>query len=178
MGRDPARNLLRAPERKLLGGFLIALACAALGLELAVRWAFPGAADSWAGRSASSASVIADVMAVLIIVTMVTGGLAELDWVTAGERAAEVRTLRALGWSARDVARRRFRGAVRLGLSGGLVTCVIVMLGGLAMAGAVPARLVAAGLLVALAGVAVSLLAMGLSAAWGRLRRVTDAGGD
>jgi hypothetical protein len=177
-GRDSARNLLRAPERTLLGGFLIALACAALGLELAVRWAFPGAADSWAGRSASSASTIANVTAVLVIVTMVTGALAELDWVTAGNRAAEVRTLRALGWSARDVARRRFRGAVRLGLAGGLVTGSIVMLGGLAMADAVPSRVVAAGFLVALAGVAMSLLATGLSAAWGRLRRVPDAGGD
>jgi hypothetical protein len=67
---------------------------------------------------------------------------------------------------------------VLLGLSGGLVTGAIVMLSGLAIAGAVPSRLVAAGLLVALAGVAVSLLATGLSAAWGRLRRVTDAGGD
>jgi len=89
-----------------------------------------------------------------------------------------VRTLRALGWSAWDVARRRFRGTVRLGLAGGLVTGAVVMLGGLAMAGAVPLRLVAAGFLVALAGVAVSLLAVGLSSAWGRLRRMTDAGGD
>jgi hypothetical protein len=170
--------VLRAPERTVLGGFLIALACAALGLELAVRWAFPSSADSWAGRSASSASIIADATAVLVIVTMVTGALAELDWVIAGERAAEVRTLRALGWSAWDVARRRFRGTVRLGLAGGLVTGAVVMLGGLAMAGAVPLRLVAAGFLVALAGVAVSLLAVGLSSAWGRLRRMTDAGGD
>jgi hypothetical protein len=169
-GRDPARNLLRTPERTVLGGFLIALACAALGLELAVRWTFPGAADSWAGRSASPASLIANVTAVLVIVTTVTGVLAELDWGTAGNRAAEVRTLRALGWSARDVARRRFRGAVRLGLAGGLVTGALVMLGGLAMEGEMPPRLVAAGFLIALSGVAVSLLATGLSAIWGRLR--------
>ena len=102
--------------------------------------------------------------------TMVTGALAELDWVTAGSRAAEVRTLRALGWSARDVAKRRFRGAVRLGLAGGLVVGALVMLGGLTVAGAVPPRLVAASFLIALSGVAVSLLATGLSAIWGRLR--------
>ena len=178
IGRDPVRNLLRAPERTLFGGFLIALACATLGLELAVRWAFPGAAESWAGRSASLASIIANVTAVLVIVTMVTGVLAELDWVTAHERAAEVRTLRALGWSARDVARRKLSGAVRLGLAGGLVTGALVMLCGLAVAGTVPPRLVAAGFLVALAGVAVSLLATGLSVTWGQLHRSTDAGGD
>jgi len=170
IGRDPARKLLRTPGRAVLGGFLIALACAALGLELAVRWAFPGAAESWASRSASSASTIANVTAVLVIVTIVTGALAELDWVTAGSRAAEVRTLRALGWSARDLAKRRFRGAVRLGLAGGLIVGALVMLGGLTVAGAVPPRLVAVSFLIALSGCAVSLLATGLSAIWGRLR--------
>jgi len=68
------------------------------------------------------------------------------------------------------VAERRFWSAVRLGLAGGLAAGALVMLGGLAAAGAVPPRLLAAAFLVALAGVAVSLLATGLSAIWSRLR--------
>jgi len=165
-----AGKLLRTPSRTLLGGFVIALACAALSLELAARWAFHGAAQSWAGRSVSWEGTVVDVAAVLVIVTMATVTVADLDWVTARERAAELRTLRAIGWSSRDVTRLTLVNAVRLGLAGGLTAAAADLLGGLAVSGSAPLRLIAVAGVAAAAGVTMSLLAAGISAALGGSR--------
>lgn len=168
--RRPARTLLRNRARTLLGGFLIALACSALSLELAARWAAGVAAQSWAGRSASSDPAIIDIAAVLVIAVMATATVADLGLVTVRERAAELRTLRAIGWSARDVTRLTLRHAVRLGLAGGGVAGLADLAGGLAVAGSEPPRLIAVGAVAVAAGVAMSLLAWGLSAVLDRSR--------
>ena len=161
--------------RRLLQVLVVALACAALSLELAVRWAFRGAAQSWAARSASLAVTVVDIAAVLVIVAMATVMVADLDPVSRRERALEARVLRAIGWSARDVARLRVRRAVPLGLAGGGIAGAVVVLGGQVAVGAQPPRLIAVACLAAGAGVLVSLLAAGLSAAWGRVHRLADA---
>lgn len=168
--RRPARTLLRNRARTLLGGFVIVLACSALSLELAARWAAGGAAQSWAGRSASSDPAIIDIAAVLVIAVMATATVADLGLVTVRERAAELRTLRAIGWSARDVTRLTLRHAVRLGLAGGGVAGLADLAGGLAVAGSEPPRLIAVAAVAVAAGVAMSLLAWGLSAVLGRSR--------
>ncbi len=170
-----AGRLLREPARTLLGGFVIALACAALSLELAARWAFSGAAHSWAGRSVTWQGTVVDIAAVLVIVTMATVTVADLDRVTAHERAGELRTLRAIGWSARDVATLTLRNAVRLGLAGGLAAGALDFLGTLAVAGYLAPRMIAVAGLAALAGVAISLLAACLAAA---SRRSATLGGN
>lgn len=162
----PVRGLLRTPSRTLLGGLAIALACAALSLELCARWAFSGAAQSWAGRSVTWQDTVADIAAVLVIVIMATATVADLGRVAARERAGELRTLRAIGWSALDVARLTLRDAVRPGLAGGLAVGVLDLLGGLAVAGYAPLRMIAVAGLTAAAGVAISLLAAGLSVAF------------
>ena len=46
------RRLLRTPSRMLLSTFVIAVACVALSLEAAARWAFSGAATPWTERPA------------------------------------------------------------------------------------------------------------------------------
>jgi putative ABC transport system permease protein len=160
----PMRTLFRKPSRTLLGMVIIALACMALSLELATRWTFGGATESWAGRSASWQGTTIDLATVMVIVTMATCMLADLDGVTLSERSAEVRTLRAIGWSARDVLRLTVWNAVRLGTAGGLAAGVFDLFGGLAVTGSVPPRLIAVAGLVAVAGVVMSLLAVALSA--------------
>jgi putative ABC transport system permease protein len=165
MSPSSARTLFRTPSRTMLGVFVIALACAALSLELAARWAFGGADESWAGRSVSWQGTVADVAAVLVIVTMATFLVADLDRVTVRDRSSEMRTLRAIGWSARDVARLTVGNAVWLGLAGGVAGGVFDLLGGLAVAGSAPPRLIAVAVSVSVAGVAMSLLGAGLSAA-------------
>jgi predicted lysophospholipase L1 biosynthesis ABC-type transport system permease subunit len=159
-----------APVPALLGVFVIALAGAALSLELAVRWAFRDAVQSWAGRSISWQGTLVDVAAVLVIVTMATVTVADLDPAGLRERAAEARTLRAIGWSARDLTWLRVRRAVRLGLAGGGVAGALVLLGGQVAASAAPPRLIGVAGLAAVAGVAMSLLAAGLSTIFGRPR--------
>jgi hypothetical protein len=101
-GRGHDRATTPAPA--LLPVAVIALAGAALSLELAVRWAFRGAVQSWAGRSISWQGTLVDIAAVLVIVTMATVTAADLDSESLPERAAEARTLRAIGWSARPGA--------------------------------------------------------------------------
>jgi len=90
--------------------------------------------------------------------------VADLDLVTVRERAGEMRTLRAIGWSARDVGRLTVWNAVRLGLAGGAVVGAFDLLGGLAVTGSASPRLIAMACLVALAGLVMSLLGVGLSA--------------
>jgi putative ABC transport system permease protein len=159
----PMRTLFRTRSRTLLGMLVIALACMALTLEVATRWAFGSPTDSWAGRSASWQGTTIDVAAVILIVVMATFMLADLDGVTRSERLAEMHTLRAIGWSARDVARLTAWNSVRLGLTGGLAASVFDLVGGLAVTGSMPLRLIAVAGLAAVAGVGMSLLAVALS---------------
>jgi putative ABC transport system permease protein len=167
-GRGHDRPTTPAPA--LLAVAVIALAGAALSMELAVRWAFRGAVQSWAGRSISWQGTLVDIAAVLVIVTMATVTVADLDSASLRERAAEARTLRAIGWSARDLARLRVRRAVRLGLAGGGAAGSLVLLGGQVAAGGAPPPLIGVAGLAAVAGVAMSLLAAGLSTIFGRTR--------
>ena len=162
----PARLLrrrLRAGSRRLLRALVIAGACVALSLQVAARWAFAGAATSWTQRPVTGQGTLVDGAAVLIVVLMATFTVADLDWVALLERAVEVRTLRGIGWSAPDLARLTLRNAVWPGLSGGLIAGGVDLLVGLPAAGAAPPRLIALVVLAAASGIALSLLANGLS---------------
>jgi hypothetical protein len=158
------RRGLRAGSRKLLlRTLVIAGASVALSLQVAARWAFAGAATSWTQRPVTVQGTLVDGAAVLIVVLMAMFTVADLDWVALRERAVEVRTLRAIGWSALDLAMLTVRNAVWPGLSGGLIAGGIDLLVGLPASGAAPLRLVALVALAAASGVAFSLLANGLS---------------
>jgi putative ABC transport system permease protein len=169
-GRRPAgqpscliRLRLRAGSRRLLRILVVAGASVALSLQLAARWAFAGAATSWTQRPVTGQGILVDGAAVLVVVLMATFTVADLDWVAVRERAVELRTLRAIGWSALDLSRLTLRNAAWAGLAGGLAAGGADLLFGLPASGAAPARLFA---LVAIAtgtGVALSVLANGLS---------------
>ena len=135
-----------------------------LSLQLAGRWAFAGAATSWTQRPVTGQGALVDGAAVLIVVLMATFTVADLDWVALRERAVEVRTLRAIGWSALDVAGLTVRNAVWPGVLGGLIAGGTDLLVGLPASGAAPLRLVALVVLATASGVALSLVASGLSA--------------
>lgn len=154
---------LRAGSRRLLRTLVIAGASVALSLGVAARWAFAGAATSWAQRPVTGLGALVDGAAVLIVVLMATFTVADLDLVALRERAAEVRTLRAIGWSALNLATITLRNAVGPGLSGGLIAGGADLLAGLPASGAAPPRLTALVALAAASGIALSLLANGLS---------------
>lgn len=155
---------LRAGSRRLLRTLVIAGASVALSLEVAARWAFAGAATSWAQRPVTGLGALVDGAAVLIVVLMATFTVADLDVVALRDRAAEVRTLRAIGWPALDLAAITVRNAVWPGLSGGLIAGGADLLAGLPASGAAPLRLTALVALAAASGIALSLVANGLSA--------------
>lgn len=154
---------LRAGSRRLLRTLVIAGASLALSLQVAARWAFAGAATAWAQRPLTGLGVLVDGAAVLIVVLMATFTVADLDLVALRERAVEVRTLRAIGWPALDLARITLRNAVWPGLSGGLIAGGADLLAGLPASGAAPLRLTALVVTAAASGIALSLLANGLS---------------
>jgi hypothetical protein len=158
------RRGLRAGSRKLLlRTLVIAGASLALSLQVAARWAFAGAATSWTQRPVTGQGTLVDGAAVLIVVLMATFTVADLDWVALRERAVEVRTLRAIGWSTLDLTRLTVRNAVWPGLCGGLIAGGTDLLVGLPASGAAPLRLIALVVLATASGIALSLLANGLS---------------
>jgi hypothetical protein len=165
------RRLLRAGSRRQLRTLVIAGASVALSLQVAARWAFAGAATSWTQRPVSGQGAFVDGAAVLIVVLMATFTAADVDWVALRERADEVRTLRAIGWSSLDLVKITALNAVWPGLSGGLIAGGCDLLVGLPASGAAPSRLLVLVALAAASGVALSLLASGLSHLSGDSRR-------
>lgn len=156
------RRLLRTPSRMLLSTFVIAVGCVALSLEVAARWAFSGAATPWTERPVSWPGAVVDVAAVLLIAAMAVCTVADLALLTLRDRAAEVTALRAIGWSAPDLAWLTLQNAIWPGLAGGLVAGGFDLLGGLAVTGSAPPRLIALSALAAAVGVVMSLLAASL----------------
>jgi len=114
---------------------------------------------------------------------MATITVADVDWLAAADRAAEVRTLRALGWPASGEARLVAGQAALLGIVGGVIAGVLDVVGCLAVAHQVPGPVLAAAAVAAGAGLLLSLVAAGLSAVIGRttsvigLRHEFPAGG-
>jgi hypothetical protein len=164
------RKLLRTPGRTLLAAFVITVACLALSLELAVRWALSGALTPWSERSAGWQGTVVDVAAFLLVTVMALFTVADLDLLTRRERAAEVSTLRAIGWRASDLTRLMLGNSVWPGLAGGFAAGALDLIGSLAVpSAAAPRMLVITGLSV-LFGVALSVLAAGSSAMISRYR--------
>jgi hypothetical protein len=166
----PVSRLLRTPGRTVLAAFVIAVACLALSLELTVRWALSGAVTPWADRSVGWQPAVVDVAAFLLVAAMATFTVADLDLLTLRERAAEVRTLRAIGWRASDLTRRLLGNSVWPGLVGGVTAGLLDLLVSFAVTGAAVPRMLAITGLSVLFGVALSVLAAGLSAMISRSR--------
>jgi putative ABC transport system permease protein len=159
------RRLLRTPPaRLLLSTCVIAIACAALSLEVAARWAFAGVPTPWTERAVTGQGMVVDIVAVALVAAMAIFTVADLGLLSLRDRSAEVSTLRAIGWSASDLTWARLQNAVWPGLAGGLVAGGFDLLGGLAVTGSAPPRLIALSALAVAAGVVLSLLAASLPA--------------
>ena len=168
------RNLLRAPKRSALRVLVIAASCAALGEELAMRWAFGGTlVSSWLGHAISWQEDSIDTSVVITTLVLATVTVTELDWLSAHQQAIERRTLQAIGWSAYGVALLVAAEATLLGLAGGITASVIDVAGGFVIAHRVAAGMLATAMVVTGTGIVVSLLGAAFSAVWSRSRRGT-----
>ncbi|MEV0000923.1 ABC transporter permease [Micromonospora sp. NPDC050980] len=167
-------NLVRVPGRTLLGAAALAIGVAALTVVGAVTVAFRGAVvGSLLGDTVSLSVRGADTLAAVATVLLGAAAVADVVYLDVRDRATELATLRATGWT--DGALARLIGYQALCLGGlGALTGAGLGLGGAAwLVGDVPPALVAVATVVAVAGVLVTCLAALVPA--GLLRRLPTA---
>lgn len=116
------RNVMRAPARSALVAVALAIATASVGILLVVQLAFRGAVTGTALGNVVSLQVRgADVVAAMLILGLAAVGVADVTALNLRDRAPELSSLRAAGWSGRAVvALAGWEGAF-LGLVGGAV---------------------------------------------------------
>ncbi|SIQ11321.1 FtsX-like permease family protein [Micromonospora avicenniae] len=153
-------NLLRTPGRTLLGVGALAIGVAALTLVGAAATAFRGTiVGSLLGDVVSLRVRDADMAAAAATVLLGAAAVADVLYLNIRDRAAELATLRAVGWTDAALARLVGYEGLALGVTGA-VTGAAVGLGGAAwMIGTLPAELVLVATLVAMAGVLVTTVA-------------------
>lgn len=155
-------RLLRTPSRVPLRAFVVAVASAAVAVEVAALLTRDGPASALVGGQTGWTGTVAAAAAVLLIVALATLILADLGRVGGRERAAEVSTLRAIGWPAAELARRALWSAMWPGLLGALGAATAVSFG-LSVDGEVaPGALVVSGLVAVLCGFVLDLVGVSL----------------
>ncbi|MEU2613505.1 FtsX-like permease family protein [Micromonospora sp. NPDC007271] len=167
-------NLVRTPGRTLLGAGALAIGVAALTLVAAAAYAFRGAiVGSLLGDTVSLSVRGADALAAVATVLLGAAAVADVLYLNIRDRAAELSTLRATGWT--DAALGRLIGyeGLLLGTLGALTGAGLGLAGAAWLVGELPAALVLVAATVALAGVLVTCLAALVPAAL--LRRLPTA---
>ncbi|MFF5174870.1 FtsX-like permease family protein [Micromonospora sp. NPDC000089] len=153
-------NLVRTPGRTLLGAGALAIGVAALTLVTAAGYAFRGAVvGSLLGDTVSLSVRGADTMAAVATVLLGVAAVADVLYLSIRDRASELATLRAVGWS--DAALGRLIGyeGVALGLLGAVGGAALGLGGAAWLVGELPRALVLVAVTVALGGVLATSLA-------------------
>ncbi|WP_446216916.1 FtsX-like permease family protein [Micromonospora sp. IBHARD004] len=167
-------NLVRTPGRTLLGAGALAIGVAALTLVGAAAYAFRGAiVGSLLGDTVSLAVRGADALAAIATVLLGAAAVADVLYLNIRDRAAELATLRATGWT--DAALGRLIGyeGLLLGALGALSGAGLGLGGAAWLVGDLPGSLMLVAGTVAMAGVLVTCLAALVPAAL--LRRLPTA---
>ncbi|PGH41603.1 hypothetical protein COO58_27795 [Micromonospora sp. WMMA1996] len=167
-------NLTRSPGRTVLGAGALAIGVAALTLVAATAYAFRGAiVGSLLGDTVSLSVRGADALAAVATVLLGAAAVADVLYLNIRDRAAELATLRATGWT--DAALGRLVGyeGFVIGALGAVGGATLGLGGAALVVGQVPAGLVTVAALVASAGVLVTCLAALVPAAL--LRRLPTA---
>jgi putative ABC transport system permease protein len=167
-------NVLRTPGRALVGAISLAVGICALTLVTAVTFAF---------RGVLIGSLLGDAVAVQVrgvdyvaaTATVALGVLAVGDVVFLGitERAAELATIRALGWRERALGRLVVTEGVVIGLVGSLAGAALGLYAAARFAGQLPDRLYVVAAAAVAGGVLVTAVAALLPAQ--ALRRIPTA---
>ncbi|MEW2375578.1 FtsX-like permease family protein [Micromonospora sp. NPDC047812] len=167
-------NLARTPGRTLLGAGALAIGVAALTLVAAAGYAFRGAiVGSLLGDTVSLSVRGADTMAAIATVLLGAAAVADVLYLNIRDRAAELATLRAVGWSDAALGRLVAYEGLALGLLGAVTGAGLGLAGAAGLVGALPGTLVTVAALVAVAGVLVTSMAALVPAAL--LRRLPTA---
>ncbi|WP_410821797.1 FtsX-like permease family protein [Micromonospora sp. 050-3] len=153
-------NLARTPGRTLLGAGALAIGVAALTLVTAAAWAFRGAiVGSLLGDVVSLSVRGADTVAATATVLLGAAAVADVLYLNIRDRAAELATLRAIGWTDAELGRLVGYEGLALGLVGSTAGAAVGLAGAGWLIGALPGALLLVAALVALAGALVSAVA-------------------
>ncbi|MEU5965786.1 FtsX-like permease family protein [Micromonospora parva] len=167
-------NLVRTPGRTLLGAGALAIGLTALTVVSAAAYAFRGAiVGNLLGDTVSLNVRGADTLAAVVTVLLGAGAVADVLYLNVRDRAAELSTLRAVGWT--DTALSRLVGyeGFLIGALGAVAGAGLGLAGAAWLVGALPAALIMVAAAVALGGVLLTCLAALVPAAL--LRRLPTA---
>jgi putative ABC transport system permease protein len=161
--RQTVRSLRRSPCRTALRLVVTVVSCAALGLEVAIRWVFGGViVGTWLGVTVSWQVDAVDLAAVIVAMALATVTMTDITWRNEGHRSAELRTLRAIGSPARAVARTAASEALFLGLAGGAAASALDITSIVLVVHRLPLGLLLVALAITAVGGAMSLVTVSL----------------
>jgi putative ABC transport system permease protein len=167
-------NVLRTPGRTLAGALTLAVGTTALTLIIAVVLAFRGTVvGSLLGNAVAVQVRGPDYAAAAVTVLLGVLAVTDVLFINIRERAAELATMRALGWPDRALARLVITEGAVIGLAGSVTGTALGLAGAALFAGQHPVRLLAAGLAAVAIGTAVTVAAAALPARL--LRRLPTA---
>ncbi len=152
-------NLARVPQRTLVGVLGLAVGVAALTLIVGIDRAFQGTlVGTLLGNAILFRTSGLDFVALAVVIGLAACSLADVLFLNLRERAAELVTLRTLGWRQRHLAQMVALEAAGLGLAGGLTGALLGLALGLLLGVSAP-PLLGAATVAAAGGVLVALLA-------------------
>jgi putative ABC transport system permease protein len=153
-------NLARTPGRTFLGAGALAIGVAALTLVAAATWAFRGAiVGSLLGDVVSLSVRGADAVAAAATVLLGAAAVADVLYLNIRDRAAELATLRAIGWTDAELGRLVGYEGLALGVVGATAGAAIGLAGAGWLIGDLTGPLVLVAALAAVAGALVSAVA-------------------
>ncbi|HUC24395.1 MAG TPA: FtsX-like permease family protein [Streptosporangiaceae bacterium] len=137
-----AVNVLRTPGRALVGAISLAIGVTALTILAALTFAFRGVlVGSLLGNAVAVQVRGVDYVAVIATVALGVLAVADVVFLNIRERAPELATLRAFGWSESALGRLVITEGTLIGLTGSLAGAALGLAAAASFAGQLPAAL-------------------------------------
>jgi putative ABC transport system permease protein len=153
-------NVLRVPGRSLVALVTLVFGVGALALIIGITLAFRGGvAGTLLGQVVSVNVRGVDVVCCVLVVFVGAAAVTDVMVVSLRERAAELATLRAVGWTERAILGLAAREGLALGLSGSVLGAAMGVLAVAALGASTAAVLIAAAI-AAVGGVLVTTAAL------------------
>jgi putative ABC transport system permease protein len=159
------RNVARTPGRALIGTVSLAVGITALTLLTAVSFAFRGVVvGSLLGDAVAVQVRSVDYIAVAVTVVLGILAVADVVFLNIAERAAELATLRAMGWGEPALSRLVITEGTVIGLTGSLAGAALGLAGAAEFTGQLPVSLCLLAAAACIAGTAITATAAFLPA--------------
>jgi putative ABC transport system permease protein len=167
-------NVTRVPGRTVTAAISLAVGIAALTLLTSISVAFHGAAvGTLLGNAVTLQVRGVDYVAVGTTVALGLLSVADSVYLNITERAAELATIRALGWPEATLSRLVITEGIVMGLAGALAGAGVGLAVAAQLGGEIPGEVIAVAIVATLAGTAITALAALLPAQ--ALRRLPTA---